>query len=714
MVVLKYEFQIREWARDNVGSILHAIRQMARSNGRDAVELLSEWLHSENTDYVRDIAVLASKDLFASSSSDLVLTTERHAPLLDLIESLLSADAKATQIVLQTLLQWLRISGWPEQIHRALLKVANRAKGPEAKTLQTVLLNEWLDSDQPDAHRIASSVIGRLYVMRGTPMDMPDRSRAVIALDATPVACRGRHAARIGCQIHARLDALLDTWILRMGQSEALVHPRQPKPSLQLQPAYPRPRLLATPLETVEASTVSLALALAWQPPLDADDLIGGSWPERLIYVSVTGSGRRKEAPIPDATGRREGNSEGQWWAAVVTIPADGLSLDGVEDIALRGLARSLSARSSAEWWSTLSGAIDLPVDNITGIGEKLTEWTFLLDDEQHAGIARIILCSALWLSVADPAQCVGLLNTWLDSPDELTRLAGAACGTAIFRLYAESQPSPDLEKVSVLLGLAPCLAKEGWRRAEAVISAARRWSEDPAWADRLLVQPDGGPGELVQMVDALPSSDHAKLNAELVSWLEVKANQKEPAEQIRRLVQRLQVQIALAVRTKLPELDAGHTYVIIVVDHVNGRSSISLDIAGMASRLIEKLNETSQEKIHVLTYRLGQDVPIAGPEERPTAEQLATRTWPLRPRTIGPLLEMHSPQQIGAVMLLVDSPPLDSEDWDGTEWSRRVIVYSASGRPQEIPTFHMVPQQPTLEATELLIIETLRQTIGV
>ena len=717
-VVLQYFALINEWALDNVGSVLHAIRQMSRNHAQEVVKLLGEWLRSENESQVREIAVLAGYQLFyENSSSDLVLTAERHAPLFDLIGPLLTADASAAEVVMQALLQWLRSPGWSDRVLRALLRVANRANEQEATTLRTVLLNEWLNSDLPDAHRIASSVVGRLYVMRGTPMDMPGGSLAVIALDASPEARRGRSAARWGYLLHARLDALIDTWVLRMGQREPLAQPGRPKPSSQLQPDYPRPRLLATALDSLntlcafDPLKVSIALVLAWQPPLDAEDLIGGSWPERIL---VEAAGWPKTATLAGASSP-DNNAERRWWSDVMNVSADSPNPDDIEDVMLRHLARRLSARSPDEWWQVLCESLNLPQDDATRIVERLTAWTTLLEDEQQAAIARTILCSVLWLSTASPTQCVALLNAWLDSPDELTKLTGAACGTAVFRLYGECQPSPDLERYSVLLGIAPSLAKAGWSRLKAVIEAARQWSGNPGWAARLLTQPDGSVGEMVQMVDSLPQSDRTQLEAELTKWLEDTGSQKDPYEGVRKLVHRMQVQLALTVRASLPELPADHTYVMLVLDHADGNSKIRHRIAGVASRLIEKVANSPQDKVHVLTYRLGHDVPIVGPNERPTVEQFEILDQPLCPRTIGPLLELHSTKQIGAVVLLVDCPPIDAEDLVDTEWRDRVLMYSVVGRRYPTPTLPLVPQpdQRTAEETEDIIIRSLRQVIG-
>jgi len=272
-VALLMQDQLENWAADNVRSVLHAIRRIALTNSRDIVELITSWLEAEEGSNLRKLGQMAGRQLFDENSDPgIQLLEERHGPLLDLVDSLLSTDEETVDTVTRALLVWLQRPVRASQIHSALLHVVNRAKREETSVLRASLSRQWLDSDSMDAQRIGRSLIARSYVMDGVPMDMPGQRYGIIVLDASREARMNRVCARTGRKLYERFDPQIDIHIVRMGETRRLAEPGQLFSSTDLQAEHDRPRILMPLLEEFDPHSAYIALALTWGPIIDLDD----------------------------------------------------------------------------------------------------------------------------------------------------------------------------------------------------------------------------------------------------------------------------------------------------------------------------------------------------------------------------------------------------------------------------------------------------------
>ena len=691
-VALLMQRQLETWAANNVRSILHAVRWIARMNSRGIIELIATWLKAEEGSNLRKLGQMAGRQLFDENSDpEIQLLEERHGPLLYLVGPLLSTDEDTVDTVTRALLVWLQRPGWAGRIHSALLHVVNRAeKKEEAGLLRESVSRQWLDSDSMDAQRIGRSLIARSYVIEGVPMEMPGHLYGVIALDASREARMNKVCARAGRRLYERFDPQVDMYVVHMGETQALATSGQSISTIDLQADHDMPRILMPSLEELDPSRAYFALALAWGPIIDIDDACAGPWSDRLI-VAVA-------------------KDQDEWPEELRTVPVDRLmskhGLNAIEDTVRERLAQALAALSPEEWWLMLHEYVQVKPPDIEAIVDKLNSWVDQLDNveySQHPGdIARIITCFILWLAASNLPRCVEVIRTWLTNEDELSRLIGAACGKTLFRIYAQCDPAPPIQSHAILLELAPLLAKQGWSEVEAVLYAARRWAVQPEWSDRLATRPDGSLSELMQLVDAVTPESRNALADALTDWLATEDDETAP-ETVVKLAERLQLHMALGAREPLPDLPEGYTYGLIVVDASSRDNRSRNRLAKLASSVIKRLSERNQETLRLLVYRLGQDYPVAGPGQKPDAEVLVPPSLGCRPRLLGPLLEIHSMEQVGFVLLLTNGPILDQDDWSDTLWSERISVYSEvdDGYPQP---FALIRKQFDEEAESAIL----------
>ncbi len=729
-VAQRMQSQLETWAAHNARSILHAVRQIAPTNSKDIVEQITNWLRDENSNLCM-LGQMAGRQLFYENSDpEIKLLEERHGPLLDLIGPLLStlsrcstsgdhAEQEAMERIrnyakqhvvgtmIRTLLGWLQQSPeWANRIHEALLHVVNRAEKEEATVLCTVLSKHWLDSEAPDAQCIGRALMARSYVMDGSPLHMPEHRYGVILLDASPEARVNQTCARAGRELYERLDTQLDMRVMRMGMIKMLTESGQSISTADLQAEHARPRLLLPPLEELDSSKAYFALALAWGPIIDFEDIFAGSWSERLIVAAAKG--------------------KAEWPDRITVIPVkpqiSDSDLVAIEEAVSERLARALATLGPEEWWSTLrteyeSADIDAIIARLNGWAEQLDN----VEYSRHPGdVARTIVCTSLYLAAGNLPRCVEIVRTWLtekEEENELSQLIGAACGKALFRIYAQRDPVPPIESHAILLELAPLLAKQ-WSGVEAVLDAARRWAVQPEWSERLLMRPDGSSSELIQLVDEVMKESPDALADALKGWvkpLDTETEEEEIApEPVVKLAERLQLHIALGTREPLPELLEGHTYGLIVLDASGNDDRARSRLAKLASNVIKKLNQDRQETLQLLVYRMGQDYPVALPGQTPDAEVLVPPSLNRRPRLLGPLLEAHQIGQVSFVLLLTNGLVLDAEDWRDTPWSERISVYSNARRsPPCAEHFTPIARQSQLEEAESVILRHLARKIG-
>ncbi len=723
--------QLTDWAAGNLSSILHAIRQIAKTNPRDVVRKITEWLQAEDESNLRILGQIAGHQLFEENAyPDIQLFDERHIPLLDLVGPLLSTDTNIVNTMLATLLVWLGKEGWADRVYKALLYVVNRATPEERAILRAGLSELWLDDDTEDARRIGQSLIARSYIMDGVPVDMPGNYYGVIALDASYEANINKVGATAGYKLYARLNSQIDIQIVRMGATGVLAQSGESISTSDLQAGHAHPRLLVPQLEDLNPDKVYFVLVLALEQIVDLDDLFDGLWIKRLIVATA-----KQQAAYPDQLDT----------IAVDSLLSEERSLPAVEIAVQKRLAQTLARRKPDEWEVNLRDYLERDYHNVDAVMERLDNWIAQLDDIDHAthskDVARLIACAVLWLASQDLAHCVSIVRKWLTSDtqvehtnspvdkdnveeicvdgeresNELYCLMGQACGKALFNLYAYATPIPSVETHAVLLELAPELAKRSWSGAEAVLHAVRRWAVQPEWAERLLTRPNGSVSELIELVDAVLPENQEALTRILQDWTKpLDAEDKESvSDPIKKLTEQLQLRVALGTRAPLPVLPEGHTYGLVVIDASGRNQRTRRQLAKLASKVIKRLTK-AQETLHLLTYRMGQDFPVAVPGEIPDADALIPAGLGRRPRLLSPLLEMHSIEQVRFVLLLANSPVLDVEDWRNTHWNERVVVYSEASQSLWAEGLTLLAKQSGVEDAQQVIVNYLTTKIGV
>lgn len=693
--------QLEIWARNNLRAIVHAIRQIALTHPQSMIELITKWLQTDEESNLYIVGKMAGYQLFQQySDPEIQLLKERHLPLLDLVHPLLSTfDGNPAEVdmMMRTLAIWLQRPGWTDKIHTKLLPVVNRLTPEEAAIFRAGISHQWFESGFIETQRVGQALIARSYLMEGVPMLMPKQGYGVIAIDASFDA-RMNNAARAGCRLYERLDPQIDMYVVRIGQTKAIATPGQMVGTVDFEVEHNRPRLLVPPLEEVNAAKAVFTLAVTWNPITDIDDIQGEEWAHRLMIAS--------------AENKREYSEK----IAVIPMKRH-ISEHYLHDIeaAVRArLSQTVASAESGEWEEALhEHSPDKPLTK-EAIVIKLNSWINELNDIKHAqhpgDVARIVVCTILWLASKDLPGCVEVVKTWLSQGDELHCLIGMACGKTLFKVYAHREPIPDVETYSCLLELAPLLAdKHNWGGVEAVLYAARRWAVQPEWFKRFLNPPNGEPGELFQLVEeALPEHYEVLLRI-LKEWhTSLNPNDEEPVpDTVINLAVQLQLWVALKMRQSLPELQEGHQYGLIVLDAAERNSQIRNFFADVTSNLIEELDKRNHKTLELIVYRMGEKFPVAMPKQKTTPKILLPRDVK-RPRLLCPLIETHAIENVKFILLFTNNSILDQNDWLDTNWNEHIHLYSQIFKEPQFST------QSEPEDIVPAIIRYLEREIGV
>ncbi len=697
--------QLEIWATNNLRAIIHAIRQIALTHPRDMIELITKWLQAEKKSNLCIVGKMAGHQLFHQYfDPEIQLLEERHFPLLKLVKPLLVTDDNTVKVMMRTLLIWLQRPGWPNLIYESLLPVVNRITPEEAAALRTGISWQWLDSDSVDVQRIGKSLIARSYLMEGVPVCMPGQQYGVIALDASHDA-RINQVARVGHRLYERFDSQVDIYVVRMGEMEALAIPKQAFSTDDFRAEHDRSCLILPPLEKLHPSNTFFTLALTWGPIIDLNDIQEEKWKDHLLIAST-----EKKPEYSDE---------------IQLVHVKRQILEGeirtIEHFVREHFSQVLSLIKPDEWWTTLQEHFQTEPTDLEAVHAQLNSWIEQLDNiehSQHPGdSARIIVCTILWLASKDLSICVKIVKKWFSSEKELPRLIGAACGKTLFRVYAHCEPIPSVETHGVLLELAPLLAdKRNWSGTDAVLYAARRWAEEPEWSKCFLSGSNGDRSELIQLIEKVLPEQYEKVAAILEDWakhLEPDEDEASPPDSVIKLLEQLQLSVAINMRKPLPDLPEGHSYGLIIVDASARDSSEREFFAEIASHVIKHLHEHNHTQLELMVYRMGDDYPVAFPKQEPTAEVLLSRNV-MRSRLLCPLFESCAIENVAFVLLLTNNPVLDQYDWLDTHWNERIQLYSQFNDPSWAKLFTLIPKQSKSEDIIQVIVRHIEQKIGV
>lgn len=696
--------QLNNWAIRNARSALKAVCEIAPFYPADMVELIATWLRDEKDENLHSLGKFVSYQLFEETpalKADLLM--DRHEPLLGLVGPLLATDMGVVDTAMRALLEWLKRPEWAHRVHSALLHLANRVKGQEAVMLRESLTRVWLDADDSsqEARRIGQAVLTRSYAMEGILVAMPGQSCGMIIVDTSQKARMNRLGARSACRLFERLNPQVDVLVMRMGEARSIAGSGQLAHSKDLQAAHDLPRLLMPHLDTLDASKTCFALALAWGPVTDISDADSSPWRERLILAIPQ---QLPDSPLDPKT-------------ILIERDMPETSLHEIERVVRKRICREVARLEPEKWESLLKTRLQIELDDLSSVTARLSACIEQLDDIKHSDpwndLGRSVSCACIWLAKKDLPRCVALLRSWLEEGSELHKLMGAACGRALFRLYAHIDPPPPILSHQVVLSLAPLLAHHGWESAEAVFGAARSLAMQPDWAKRLASCSEDGLCELVQLVDAVLPDHYDELSGVLDKWI-TKREDWSPPEFVVSLVDQLQLRMALKARKPFPDLPEGHSYGLIVADLSSIHDETNRKIAELVCVVMERLKESDTSTLQLLAFRMGEDYPAVGPgqltDSVEKSVELLMGSGPFhRPRLVGPLLEKFSIEQVSFVLLLSEGSILDEQDWTESAWSERFEFFPDSKRRDTNLPSSMLFRQLKVDAEEPAIVERLK-----
>lgn len=700
------------WAAANLDAILHAVRQIAWKHPARMVSQIRTWLQAEDENQ-QQIGLLAGYQLFETNSRpDMPLSAQQQLPLLGLIQPLLTAPEEfeekqhTVDIVLQALLHWFTHTDWSEQIQAHLLYLLNRSTADVATLLCDSIARHWLESGQPAVQQAGRALMLRAYAIHGIPLDMPGQHAGLILLDAADSARANQEGTRTGAAFYRRFAPRLDLYLRRMGDRQMQIAPGQAVVPTDLQLYYALPALIMPPLQAAALTRLAFILILTWDKVIDADDLAETD-ANKLVAALFGDQATENETLWPEQV-------------KVIAVQSDGAEREAIDQAVNALLARTLANQSTAEWWSGLQSYF--AAESATQVAHQLQEWIPRLDQFEHCrypdDLMRIVVCSAGWLAKTDLTLCVETLQRWLEHDDPNQRIVGAACGKFLFTLFMAAEPPVD--PYAQLMRLAPLLGKQSWDAAQIILQAAYRWSTQPDWKKRLLVQPSGEAGELVAMIDQTATTYEKQMTRLFDTWATDEPATDKPATkpQTADFAEQLRLRLALSSRQPLPGLLADGIYCLILVDTAVHNLKKRRWLANMAAKVIEqltdKLKQQAQPNVHLLVYRLGRDHLVAGPGEKPDENVLLPTANTRYPRLIGPLLERFSPQQIGFVLSFTDALPTDGEDWRLPELQRRILFYADDPDPDWAGMFTVLPKEDKLDNTVAMITNHLMKLIGV
>jgi hypothetical protein len=686
------------------------LRAMAVSNPECAIDaaqrivsldparssLLGDWLRQRKERALRNVAKWAIARIFKGLSNPKKrLLESRYAPVLDLIEPMLEGlgesetNGKVIDQVFSTLAVWLRWPSWPEAIFKKLLTIANRGSHDVRGKLRAALSRLWMSGGNADrdvvARNIAQAVIVRSYVMDGVLMDRPSFGRGVFVLD--PAILTGdeekRKRQEEGCRyLLGLLAAQVDASFVHLGSIEP-VRVVDEK-AVVLMAEHPVPRLLIPAVQAAGTEDLRLVLLLSGGVIPDLEDALGEPWGGELLRIAVGEDAEPCEGvetiSIKEELGARE--------------------IAQVEETLQTRWARALALAGPQAWADVLDSF---------GIWEELKanprawleEWVEGLGDTDQAlgteDLARKLLCALGWYAAFDLRSCAGLLRTWLPRPEDgdgdgvlVRRWMGAAGAKALFRIYGEHRSAHGNLALRILFEeLAHPLAAQGSDGVDSVLRAVRTWLQEPEGAAYLAGGVVEGRGRLLRWAEEFVPRQVAALAASLPEVLEnpVVDVATDPFAAAAAMLDRMRLQFALGRPKILPELNAGESYGLIVLD-----ASGTATLETLAGKLFESLNGDGR-RIKPIVYRLGERQPawLAGDPAPPPGVLMPAGNRP--PRLLGPILsDGLSPDTVRFLLVLSLQPPLDVEDWIETDWRDRIVFYQPGSNENRKPGFAALP----------------------
>jgi len=339
------------------------------------------------------------------------------------------------------------------------------------------------------------------------------------------------------------------------------------------------------------------------------------------------------------------------------------------------------------------------------------------LDDPEHAGknydIAHRIISAIVFLYETCQRDCIRLLQSWLCSEEIRYQSIGNASTKAILRNLVFSEKIPDLDVHNKFFVLIPRLIADDLGTMDILLHAAWKWIVDREWYDLFMTTYNGGAGIAVQIVELVRQESLADVRKSISDWRE-NMNLAEDLIQnqsIDALIEQFNLHISIRLHQHLPELPNGEKYSLILLDSSSRYPRIRQTIAQICSQLLALFHDLDEEvsNLNLLVYRMGENMPIAGPREQRSPEAIIPNEIGARPRLIMPILDRFDFQNLSAVILITTQPTVDQDDWQGTQWNDVISVYSPTNRAMWSDSTNIIPVQESHTEAASKIAKQLR-----
>lgn len=693
-IAARMQQYLLNYAFDNIEAIIHAIRQISQTRMQDAVDYVATWLEAEPSSHLAELGQTIALRLFKENKDPKLLFFDKHIALLNLIHPILALEESEKdnqyltilfQELFDTVEKWLAYSNeWQESIQKTLLAIINRANARVLNRLQKGI-DTWLENSSLQVQRIGQQLLNRAHLMEGVPVTMPGQLHGAIIMDSSKLGRRNNIAARLGRWAYSRFEAQAEMYLMQMGNQKVLVPPGQSVSSSFIQAGHNQPRLMYPALQELQTKQISFdyIVLMTWGEVVDWSDLEDENTIASLVIVSAINGSANSPITDPDVS------------FDPVEILDPQIFDDTKQELESninRRISQTVFTLEPALWLDMLQDHLENIDDLDLLAGElktKICALDTLVSNQNDIDDVQIVVSAILMMATINIDKCISLLKTWVEqeAEDLLVRI-GVLGSTVLFRLYSEGAKNLPVEKYTNILTLIPLIENTDycWDVLEVLLNASMKWAKDPRWVERLTMQPDGTTGELLRFLDTLSTKQPNLVKAKL-DQLETQVSQQErsTSDSIKKLIERLQLRVALNYLWEMPLLEDGHQYGLIVVDAGEPNLDKRKHLVNIAVQAIKEINDHDKnqfETIHLITYRLGQNQPLAGQWDNPSENTFLTPGLILSPPLLGSLLDNYQTDQVAFILLLTERQAWDEADWHGSNWNEKILVYNLSGNP--------------------------------
>jgi hypothetical protein len=708
-----YGARLYEISREGKNCASFAIERIGRVDVQGMVDLSLEWLRLSDKN-LSDVALRAARLTFQNlAKAAQTPSLERYRPILALLQAVI-VEAQPVAYVTRAafgLAKWLRSPVWREALVGSLLELLRTANSQGRARLREALSRYWSESPVPEAREIARALIARSYSMEGVLTESPALGHCLLIIDPELILGRAPRKAldrvaqqqaerREGAilQILAMVEARMKVTVLLLGAQEASTSDNG---GLRLTSDLPLHRLMRPGVQNVAPDGVRMILLLTSGPVIDLEDGLDAVSAEHKLVIAAN-----CELEVPLGT-------------ELLRVGRD-LSARDLET--LEAKLRLICARAQAALdpagWEPLLERLSVCIADLDAAPEDtLAAWAAQLDqldkfpgDTTGHDPAKKILCALLRLAVSDLDACLRIVRAWLMGGTDLERPMAAATAVALLRAVTDAPGIwGGLAPQRTFDELAEPLARSGKDGTDAMLETVERWLAEPTLAEVLAGAVEDGRCRLLRWAEeAAPQQVAAFQEALKPLRKSLEDAELGPSGEILDAVfDRLRVRLAMGRPRPLPDLAAGETFGVIVID-------ASARWGQLAADLFSRFNQPPTS-LKPLLYRLGERWPswVAG-DPNPKPADLSPVGVRL-PRLIGPILNELSPAAVSFLVVLSGEMWIDGEDWIDSPWRERIFTFRQLPDAPFRPVLAAFPHRPDQEKEEVDLMELVlkKQPMG-